>query len=214
MWVVVSGSMAVAQSHSVTITGRVIDQSGQPISNARVSVFSPYCDQCTEFLIVTDLTRPDGAFKYSEASSKDPYLVVFAEVDPPEGYWDPLAKNAVTNMSRFKEYRAATIEKAGATDLGNIPLSITYEKISLKLSDVLKTADPRSVDLNSLRITGKVKGTSAFLQTQVPASAIKNDSIDIALPRGKWELNFNFRVGKKKHKTAIAVNADGTEIIT
>lgn len=180
-----------------TITGRVVDNCGKPVSNARIYVVP------TGPLIGTSIDNEiaggDGRFHYQRESSvsgvSDMFLYVTAPF--PINAYIPLNPPfyAVNRVDRSFTGQAIKVKTGEELNLGDVPVQVNYGVVVIHLQD--RKGEPMFTDAENWEYIGiRVRDLNGKIVVQrdvSPASVkyavrVKESAIAIMLPEGAWRI--------------------------
>jgi hypothetical protein len=200
-----------AQNDSYHIFGRVIDAEGKPASRAVVSFENLYA-RGGDHVIPTVRCSKDGVFSYSVIAQGHLSIVVYSEEANIDEFWTPVGSLAL-QMSGLRRFQGTSVKKRGRVDLGDIPLTFDYEKVTIdfrKLSKLPK--NPLSLpDLQGLKVGARYENKRTFPPTSIPRRAFHDTFLDLSLQKGEWKLIFSFQKGKKYLEAVVLVKV-GPEV--
>jgi hypothetical protein len=184
--------VGIAQGQTTLIvSGRVIDSNGQPLNNALVSLLYPPCKGCIDHIIIGNKTNNDGFFIVDGSYTNLSKLRVFIEEKQPEGFWNPFFPNYI-NLQKLSVFGGIKLKvpKTEVVNLGEITPTVEYKKISIPLSTLAKNVIPDTS--KPMKITAFNGKRAVIFDKIIPATAIRNGFLYLALPNFKWKLKISF----------------------
>jgi hypothetical protein len=83
-------SSSSAQSKTVSVAGRAVDEKGRPLSDAIVTLYYPPCRDCIDQILPVGFSLPDAVFFVDHSAPSINGLKLFIEERIPKGYWSPV----------------------------------------------------------------------------------------------------------------------------
>ncbi len=190
--IVLFGSHSIFGQTVTQVTGRVVDDLGKPLANARVSLDYGPCRGCTDHTVESLVTSESGTFHYGlrklELHSR-PRLVI--EESPPIGYF-AVIYDPITNLSYLSHFYGLELQGMSNSmiDLGDVLPVISYGRIDLdllalkanKIQDriIVTVSDPSGKILTSRR--------------RVPKEFWDGTGLHLALPKDRWLLEISSEI--------------------
>jgi hypothetical protein len=211
-------SLTVNAQRKIEVSGRIIDEKGQPVINARVTwVYEPEFQFVGGRAYESYLTMEDGYFGFVaewkpkkkirifiEESTANPRFCVIDFLDFKDKRFDYIPHSQGLLISKYKP----------EISLGNISNYIKYGLVRINLADADKSfiedIKNRLVYLQVRDIKGNLLSNSSIN----PAYSEANKSLKICLPIGRWKLEI-YRAGqevKLKPSTLVDVSEVNDEI--
>lgn len=204
--------LAQTTTHPV-ITGRVVDEQGQPVAQAQLLIVPPPQRRRKaighEMLFGTD-TDEHGRFKFEDeykwtTSRRIMYISaplradVYAPVTPP--------LEMIERIDPSFRGQPIVIKRNQATDLGDVKVQIHYGLVQLRLQNsaggpLLQNAEQwRNIRLRFRTARGEVvDGGLPSLNDIEKAVRIAESAITVAVPKGAWQIEVTYdddqRVGR------------------
>lgn len=191
----------------MSINGRVVDKAGKPVAHARVTFHPTRLSDRNgggpvDGLIESYETDADGKFSIPSSPSMLQEVTLHAATPlPPKAFAPVRAPFTDLTGARIIPGKPIVVSKNGDTDVGDVPLTVLYGLVILRLQDVAGSpCFKRNRDHPVMRLRVRSANGHAVSEGDVPASAIDDDtsSIGIALPQGQWKVEV--AVAKRKVK--------------
>ncbi|HEX8368000.1 MAG TPA: hypothetical protein VF604_05620 [Pyrinomonadaceae bacterium] len=208
---IISPDYAKAQKAvSISVSGRVVSERGEPVANALASLLYPPCKDCIDHIIPAYKTGKEGVFFLSGNFIGLRYITVFIE-EVPEVFWNPIFP-ASLKLTSLPAYRGIKIKipPSGIIRLGEVTPTIKYAKVSVNLlkefgseNNLLSTNV-----LDTLKLTVKRGKQTIVKDIAIPPQALNNSIVNLALPKGNWKLLFTISERGSKKQKEIYVKAD------
>lgn len=190
-----------AQQKRVWLVGQAIDDHGKPLSNAVATLYYPPCRGCLDHILRTDTSRADGLF-IIEATGLSRGLKLYIEENIPNGSWSPFGAPPYSDLPRLPLFASIPIQpprKGKGIDLGRVVVKLRYGKVKLELPDLLREHfKPDRGD--RLKLTLRDHLERAIYDGYLPDVAVDpaSSSVTLALPQGKWFVNFSLGDGPQR----------------
>jgi hypothetical protein len=198
--------MSFAQQSTVGVTGRVVNERGEPVSGATVTLYYPPCRHCTDHILPDTYSLPDGLFYIRHSTRSLKGLKLFIAEPIPRGFFSPFHGAPFDGLSHFEQFRGIPVrptKRRMRVDLGDVLLRIRYSKITLELSRVLGKSFRAFQDSGSLHMVLRDDRKRVAYDDLLPGPAFDSQlsSLNLALIRGRWTMEFS--VGDKRSGARI-----------
>ena len=174
------------------IAGRAVDERGKPVANALIWIDYPACANCFEHIMPSARSLPDGVFFIEWSGSSFKGVKLFVEGSVPQGFWSPTLSFEDSGLLRSIPLRRP--KRSSRIDLGNVTVTIRYNRISVTLADVFGGKYvPARDSVKALHFVLRNRGGHIIYDGSLPDSAYDRtlSKVNLALPRGKWLLEFS-----------------------
>jgi Ankyrin repeats (3 copies) len=190
-----------AQAKSVTINGRVVSSTRQPVANAVISLrpLFPESDaaESTDGLVAQYTSDSNGLFSIPDAPGQADRVILYVPPPVPPDVYAPISPPFL-DLSGGQLINGTVIKvdkDRDVMEVGDVPVNVRFTNLKLLLLNSSGRPYPLKGDDNSppvLRVRdarGDVVATGA-----VPVKAIRQDdsSISLALPEGRWTISISF----------------------
>lgn len=197
--IILSFSSILNGQERMIITGKVVDDKGNPVNNATVELL-PHCKNCPLDLIEIFLSDENGNFA-AFLDSKTKYFL-FIEEEKPLTHKN-LIMSPSGQIGYLSRYRTLVYyRKSEAVNIGNVKPTIQYVKTELDLQKFVGDKAIESSERSRIRIQtkdykGKVVSNKSSIEEKFWADSSK---IKIALPKGTWILDIFMDEDEKEKK--------------
>lgn len=199
-----AAAVGVADAKNCSASGRIVDDNGNPVSDAYIYTDAPYAGEF-EILIVTEKPKEDGTFNLEMGCSDGfAYLWVTSEYRFREAFM-PIAPSFMPFAGNKKYSPFAGIPIKGRNvRLGDIKIQIQYQKIKINLQDETgSTLFPSRTDFGNVAFKIKNERDTDFTISPEPdgidlknENIFRDSSVLMNLPEGKWIVEIKPRKGK------------------
>ena len=197
---VLTSVLAIAQSR--VVTGRVVDEQGQPMKNAMVGLTRHplYCKGCLDSITEGLETTEGGIFGFGYSVIQGAKKVtIFIESETPQGYYRLLAVFGTESFLPAK-YRGIDIitKNKREINLGDLSPSVTHVKCLIDLSKYINSNDYQ--DFTEIKIGLRdLRNKILTNPHQIPNEFWENNTtVKLAMPKGKSILTLNYLNKEKR----------------
>lgn len=192
--------------NTFSVAGIVVDDEGNPLENAAVSMHFPPCDTCFDHIIPSNKTGKDGFFSFDVVLDLQQVELVIAG-PVPDGLWTP---GSTTGLSDFQGIKLNPSIPGEFVELVRVLPHIQFKAVSI---DLLKLFNVDEVSLGNnslLTISIDYKGEKIVDDLWVHERAIdkRNNKVNFALPKGKWEVIFEISNKNRKRVGSVLVDLE------
>ena len=208
-----SGNL-IAQN-SFSIQGQVVDDEGNGISEAFITLEIPPCKVCFDDILLTVDTAEDGYFFFSVHDLfKDKNIkqvkMSIGTYSSTKGLWNPLIPVDST-LKDFPEFQLISIkypESGQIIDLGKISPNSNYKAVSINLSKLFDFENNGYSENRPLKVSIKYKGVKVRHNLIIPEKFFDTEKgmLNLTMPTGKWELLFETNKNSESGKVIVDVN--------
>lgn len=173
------------------VTGRVVDEVGNPITKAAVTLLTTAAPS-SNCLAESHLTDDRGQFRIeTDASSPDGKYTLYVSTGMPAGVEAPLTPPFPKDLQKVNgSFKGKIITlKKGETNVGDVPVQVQYEVVSVNLQDSKGYVLTESKTPDVLYRVRDTQG-DVIARGTIPSARVKgsNSVVRIALPRGMDNL--------------------------
>jgi hypothetical protein len=186
-------ALSTSAQTTAIISGRAIDETGRPIPNALVSLYTPPAAEAFELIMPGARTLAGGEF-FLDSGSTGPSkgMKLFIEEPVPKGFWSPFNGPPFGNLSRLSPFRGTAIwlkPNQARLDLGNVRAGILYAKVVIDLTKAWNTErKPSFAELKEGKLSIRDASENIIYDGRIPESALDlvSSSLNLSLTKGNW----------------------------
>ncbi len=197
--ILVANAQNVRGQNKWTVTGRIVDNCGKPVSDARIFTFPAGPVIGTRF--DNEVADADGRFRYERESSVPGESETFLYITTPFPPNAHISGNfvppfyAIRHVDRSFAGRAIRVKTNAELNLGDVPIQVYYGVVIVYLKN--RKGEPMFTDAEDweyigIRIRdlqGKVVDERYFPPASVKEAVRENGAaIALALPEGAWRI--------------------------
>ncbi len=204
--------MAVFGQAVVRVVGRVLDKNGEPFANAEIT----YSPDPTADMIPQTKSGPDGRFEFRASAVSDRGMIwVTSGID--WANWRVLVPPGSNLWSKYLNglgpIKLRNARPPETIDLGDVPIMSYYSPITIRIGEKWRDRVFNTDDAISFRVTD-MDGHVAANPKGGRGLDPDNSTITIALPSGKWKVEFKTsRMGWQTIAKRIVVAAQRPQVI-
>jgi hypothetical protein len=207
---------AIAQRGKVWVAGQTVDERGQPLPNVRVSLYYPPCRDCIDQVFPGTSSDSDGLF-FLDVTGYSKGLKLYLEETPPRGFWTPFYWVLYENRPRLPVFRAIPLRqpKAGKDiELGRVVVKLRYAKVKIELPALLGAQyEASQAAASNLKFILRDYQKKIIYDGYLPDAAFAPtfSAVNLALPQGRWFVNFSVGEGAQRiNSPQLVVEVDRT----
>lgn len=217
LFLMVLTSMLISEINgqdSISVAGIVVDDEGNPVRDALVSMLYPPCKVCIDHIIPGYKTGEEGVFFLDGENIKAKKVRIFIEETVPDGLWNPIFPADLT-LERFPEFRGIVVKspKSGGTiQLGEVSPHVKYRPVSIDLLKLFKVDKDFLTKSSSLRLSVEYKGVRVANDLLIDERDIDKteNKVNFALPKGKWKLLFEISNRNQRKVSKVSVDLESS----
>jgi len=211
---------SVAQNKTVSISGRAIDECGNPIPNAQVSLYYPPCRDCIDHIIPTSESLSDGVFFIDAENISGDGLKLYLREKIPTGFWSPFEHIPYENLPSIPELSGVTVDipqkeqSVIHVGLGDVVVKTRFSKVVVDLPNLLGDQYvPNKEVMSLLKITLKDENSKIIYQGGLPKAAFDSTYtfVNFVLVKGKWKIEISFARKTMDMKYCFNLNINDLE---
>lgn len=215
------GTFAIhAQQERVWVIGEAVDEQGMPLTNTVAMLYFPPCRGCIDHVLETFVSSADGMF-FLDATGHSKGLKLYIEEGIPSGTWSPFGARPYYNLSHLALFRGIPIypTKSGKNiELGRVTVRLRYGKVKLDLPSLVGPPFKIS-NAKALKFTMRDSFGKTVYDGYLPDVAFDPTiaSVNLALPPGKWFVNFSLGDGPQhinSPRVVIDVDKDRNAVVS
>jgi hypothetical protein len=210
--VVLSACVPIVSAQETNlVSGRVVDDQGAPVSGALVTLYAPPCRNCFEHVLPGGRSLSDGAFFVDVSGGSLKNLSLFISEPVPAGFWSPLGEPSLEELSHPQIFRGIPIRIRKGTsrlNLGDVAVMNRYARVILDLSKMPLEENRSGADASmQVDLTLFDSRRRVIFSGLLPSQAFDPSArtVNLALPRGRWILEFRLDGHGKKISSVHSV---------
>lgn len=195
--VLAGGARVSARQMTLLVTGRAVDECGMPVPGASATLYTPPCRSCIDNVFPSGLSLSDGMFFIDAEGLGLKGLRLFLEGPVKKGFWSPLLGPPFRSLSHIREFQGIPVtlsRGSGQLDLGDVPVDIRYNEVTVELTKVLKGQYQPGGDAASLLSITLTDELGTVVYDGRPSEVAFDptySSINLALTNGRWTLTLH-----------------------
>jgi hypothetical protein len=204
---------AVSAQQPTLIAGRAVDEQGEPIANALITIDYPACANCIDKILPSARSLPDGVFFIEWSGTSFNRVKLFAEGSVPQDFWSPISGAPFYGLSHVRLFRGIPLHRPrrnSRIDLGNVTVKIRYNKRPIDLGHLFGGKFvPARDSASALNFVLRDAAGHIIYDGSLPDAAYDRtfSKLNLALPRGKWILWFSLNQnGAKINRRRLVIN--------
>lgn len=208
LYFIILGSFSfLIGQETIQITGKIVNNEGDSIANAQISLLPAACKQCPLDVIETFTSDEQGDFSAS-LKPKTKYYI-FTEEEAPRTYWK--AVNFPSGTIRYlSEYKGTPVlidpnPANDIIDVGDVETTVRYFKteIDLRRFTVGNSLKDQITRIQTKDYNGRIVSSKRTVSEKYFSDSSK---IKLVLPKGAWILDvFSGEEEKEKKVGSVKV---------